>query len=150
MSHRRLGQVFSKYKKHIKDIYQQNNQKVLKTIDTAIYRYNLGKKIIVASTIGGTSGYLYYIYGTQRTMEITVKTKNTFHGSSGSSLMICDDKDKLYRIKTSYMYLQFRADELWSKLEEGKTYKMSVYGHRVRPFYIYPVVLSAMEIKEKK
>jgi hypothetical protein len=135
--HQQLSQTVSEKKAQIGTILSTKYKQVGHALSYVKYTKYIGA--------AGVLGYFGYVYGTLRTETITVKTKIPLYGGGTTTLMLSSGKDKMYRVKNSYWHLQLRAIELYSKLEEGKKYNITIYGARIRPFHIYPNIVGATE-----
>jgi hypothetical protein len=83
---------------------------------------------------------VYSTYGTQRTVEFTVKHRERTGGDQGKYLVYTDQG--VFEDTDSIFYLKFDSSDVYNQLEEGGTYRCDVYGRRFGLFSWYPNIKS--------
>ncbi len=124
-------------------------------VNKVMDKYNRVNKILKYTKygiVGGTSlgifSYVGYSYSTYRELVISVSTKQTLPFGEQRLLTIVADDEQTYRFVNNILYLHLRGPELWGRIKEGGTYKFGVYGYRIRPFKIFPNIITALEISK--
>jgi hypothetical protein len=103
----------------------------------------------------GLATNLLYRYHTRSDGIIHVKDKYMYTRLSSSNgntystqqFTIVDKEDKLYTIPYSVLSLQFDAEDKWSKMAIGKTYRIQYWGIRQPLLGLYPRIDSITEVQ---
>jgi len=100
--------------------------------------------LVVILLVSLPFGYtiLYYSSATEKT--ITVKEKWVKYYDNGAKYLFSDTEGNVYSIEDSILLLKFDASDRYAKLEVGKTYRVKLYGWRVRMLSWYQ---NAVEIE---
>lgn len=101
---------------------------------------NLPMILIVVGLICLLGGYptAYYLSSSETTitvkrLERIVESSGSGETTSTSSKYLVFTNNEVFENTDSWLYLKFSSSDLYSKLEEGQTYKVKVAGWRI-PF----------------
>lgn len=86
-----------------------------------------------------------YVYSTPFSRTITIKQKNDYSRGRTISNTVADETGQVYEVANSFPVLHFTASENWSKLEVGKTYKVTGNGIRIPILSQYPNIVTLTE-----
>jgi len=114
-----------------------------KGIDYVMYFYIFIGIVLVLNFL--VALYLNYGCRFQKTITVSKIISSYRSGKSGLNLF-SDSKGNVYVVKNSILQLFFKAPELYSQLEEGKTYQIKGYGIRFEYLGWYPHVTEAIEV----
>lgn len=86
---------------------------------------------------------MYYV--SSDTIEITIESKERVVTGSGDSIsskyLIYTDKG-VFECTDSWLFFKFNSSDIYSKLKDGKTYKVHVAGWRIQFFSSYKNIIS--------
>ena len=91
--------------------------------------------------------FMLYSYLTRFEKIITVKEVNNLYIYKSNGNFISDIDNKLYKILNNIFYLFFTSTELYDKIDENKTYKITGFGKRIPILGLYPQIINAELIK---
>lgn len=92
------------------------------------------------------SSPLLYAYGTQQSRKITVrKTERVVIPEGKSSRYLIFAEDGVYQNTDNLLRMKFDSADIYSQLQEGKTYMCDIYGWRVPLLSIYPNIVKCKE-----
>jgi hypothetical protein len=89
-------------------------------------------------------GILTFPYWSAETISITVTDKERAPSNKGGFYMVFSTQETL-RNEDVRRYLKFNSSDIQGKLENGKTYKVKVYGWRVPLFSKYRNLVKVYE-----
>jgi len=84
-----------------------------------------------------------YPYTTKFERTITVSKVFQTINSEKHVYMVTDQKGNSYKIQDTIFYWHFKSTDLWTKLEQGKTYRIKAYGWRIAFISGYPNIIEA-------
>lgn len=100
---------------------------------------------IVVAIVIVLSPFLY-VYATQQDRKITVKKTERIVSPDGKSskYLICAE-DGVYENTDNILRMKFNSADVYSQLQNGKTYMYDIYGWRVPLLSIYPNIVKCEE-----
>lgn len=104
--------------------------------------------IIILVAIAFSGCLSDYHFGEDYT-DVTVQKKMIDVSKEGSHYLLVTDKGvfEVDRPLMDYFSKEINPDAVYSKIEEGRRYKLHHYGYRIDFEYDYPIVVGAEEIK---
>lgn len=103
--------------------------------------------IIVMVSIFAVTSYIYE-YSNSRELIIEVKDKYVKNNDNNDKYIIIDTENNAYEITDLFFIWKFNSTDIYSSLEIGKAYKISITGIRCRIFSKYPNI-NKVESKEE-
>jgi len=99
--------------------------------------------------ISATTGYAFLYYNSAMEKVITVKEKWVKYYGGGAKYLFSDTEGNVYSVEDSWLLLKFDASDRYAKLEAGKTYRVRLYGWRIRllSWYQNAVEVEPMEVR---
>lgn len=104
--------------------------------------------IIVGAILvaGLASCQAVYQYGTQESVVATVEEKERIQYGESSKYLIFTDSETFENTDTIF-YLKYSSSDFYRELDEGKTYRLDVYGWRIPFLSQYRNIVGYQEIK---
>lgn len=107
-------------------------------------RAGLYTKILAITYFTGRAGY---VYGTKHTETVIVDKMWTPNSNTETDeYMMSTNKGKVYILKNSPWYLQYKSAEIWAKMRKGESYQITSYGLMFPLVNIHPRIVRAKQI----
>lgn len=103
--------------------------------------------IIVIISVFAITSYIFE-YSNSKELIIEVKDKYVKNNDNNDKYIIIDTKNNAYEITDLFFIWKFNSTDIYSSLEIGKTYKISITGIRCRIFSNYPNI-NKVELDEE-
>lgn len=115
---------------------------------TSSNKVMFGGIVFLVLAIGSCNAFV--VYGTQDEVQVTVnKTERVVQGfgdSQTSKYLVFTDKETFENTDTLF-YLKYNSSDVHSKLSDGKTYKLKVYGFRIPFLSMYRNIIGVQQVK---
>jgi len=96
----------------------------------------------------GLPAFWHFEYGTERTVTLTVGSKDDQATSSGHKYLIFDDvHGVVYEDTDAWFHKKINSSDLFLQLKVGRTYRCDVYGWRNHLLSSYQDLLSCTAIR---
>lgn len=88
-----------------------------------------------------------YTYGTKDYVTVKIKKMERIHGEKSGKYLIFTENE-VFQNTDSILYGKFNSSDLYGSLEAGKTYKLKVYGWRIRFLSMYRNIITVDEVSK--
>ena len=92
-------------------------------------------------------GHGCYVFGTKCKNDIVIKDKYTYTSRGMTQFMIVDISGKHYNVNNSIWFNKWDSIEDWTNIEQGQTYKASIYGIRIPILGVFPNIFKIDQSK---
>lgn len=103
--------------------------------------------IIVIISVFAITSYIFE-YSNSKELIIEIKDKYVKNNDNNDKYIIIDTENNAYEITDLFFIWKFNSTDIYSSLEIGKTYKISITGIRCRIFNNYPNI-NKVELNEE-
>ena len=100
------------------------------------------------ASLGLVTGiHAVYAYSTKEEEDIQVIKKYKMNRHGFTDFMIVDHKGRHLNVNNSFWYWKWDSVEEWSRLQEGDTMRVRMYGWREPLFGVFPNVVRTKKVE---